>query len=332
MAAEVFGFRFKDLDLEGALVSWNDVIGIRLARHAYLKRDGAEQEPMGAEPGRFTMRLALMGPNWAANYRALVASIRKEPRGLLVHPLLGNLRVACHGISDASSEPGRAKRLLEVTLGFEEDALDTTVVAESFTAPAAAAARVNAQAAKFQKEVAPSSTSTGLGKVLATVTRTSAVADTLAVAAAKTIAGASAALLSATNAYSTAVQAVASGALDPSLPAKLTACGLATDAAVEALLDPALMSRPGARAQPAVSAAVELYAACVQLDVALAATRPPLIPYTLDGATNLFVLAARLYPGQAILRANDILALNRVPNPFSVPVGTVLQLARPTAP
>src|SRR5438128_2010798 len=116
MAVETYGFRFStnagvDLDLEGALVVWNDAIGIRLARHSYLKRDGAEQEPMGAEPGRFTMRLALMGAAWASNYRTLVAAIRQDPRGLLVHPLLGNLRVACTGISDASSEPGRAKRL-----------------------------------------------------------------------------------------------------------------------------------------------------------------------------------------------------------------------------
>ena len=81
-----------------------------------------------------------------------------------------------------------------------------------------------------------------------------------------------------------------------------------------------------------MSLAVELYAACVQLDVALAATRPPLINYTLAGSTNLFVLAARLYPGQdATLRAQDILALNRIPNPFAIPAGTVLRLARPTA-
>src|SRR5262249_23506956 len=64
MAAETYKFRFKDLDLEGFLVGWNDTIGIRLARHSYLKRDGAEQEPMGAEPGRFTMRIALMGASW----------------------------------------------------------------------------------------------------------------------------------------------------------------------------------------------------------------------------------------------------------------------------
>ena len=34
----------------------------------------------------------------------------------------------------------------------------------------------------------------------------------------------------------------------------------------------------------------------------------------------------------ATLRAQDILALNRVPNPFAIPAGTVLRLARPTSP
>lgn len=328
MAAETYAFRFKDLDLEGALVSWNDIIGIRLARHAYLKRDGAEQEPMGADAGRFTMRLALMGASWAANYRALVASIRQDPRGLLVHPLLGNLRVACTGISDASAEPGRARRLLEVSIGFEEDALDSTVVAETFTAPATAAARVNAKAAAFQ--AAPVPRSTGLAKILSIVTIATVIADAAVLVTATLIGRASAALIAATSAYSIAAQAVASGALDASLAAKLAACGIATDAAVEALLANPLAI--GAMAQPAVSAAVELYATCVQLDVALAATRPPLINYTVNGATNLFVLAARLYPGQdATLRAQDMLVLNRIPNPFAIPAGTVLRVARPTA-
>ena len=37
---------------------------------------------------------------------------------------------------------GRAKRLLEVTLGFEEDALDTAIASETYKEPASAAANV----------------------------------------------------------------------------------------------------------------------------------------------------------------------------------------------
>src|SRR6516165_5440145 len=95
-------FRFKEMDLAGNLVSWNDAIRIRLAVHVYLKRDGAEIEPMGAEPGRFSMRLCFLGANWAKQYRAFVASIRQDPKGQMVHPLLGTLRVACEGIADAA--------------------------------------------------------------------------------------------------------------------------------------------------------------------------------------------------------------------------------------
>ena len=81
-----------------------------------------------------------------------------------------------------------------------------------------------------------------------------------------------------------------------------------------------------------MSAAVEVYAACVQLDVALAAARPPIVNYTVSGPVNLFVLAARLYPDKdAQLGAQDILALNRIPAPFAIPAGTVLRLPRPTA-
>jgi len=62
MAAETFKLRFTPrdqtaLDLSAALVSHNAAWGIKVATHSYLKRDGAEQEPMGAEAARVTYRL-----------------------------------------------------------------------------------------------------------------------------------------------------------------------------------------------------------------------------------------------------------------------------------
>lgn len=302
MAVETYSFRFKELELEGALVAWNDTIGIRLARHAYLKRDGAEQEPMGAEPGRFTMRIALLGASWASNYRALVASIRQEPRGLLVHPVLGNVRVACTGISDASCEPGRAKRLLEVTLGFEEDALDTALSVEAFTAPAVAAARVKQTTKRLQS----------------TATKTPSAASAVAK------------LVTTATSFADTATAIAGGVANASLAAKLAATGSATDLAIAALV--AAPEAVGARVQPAVSAAVEVYGACVQLDDALAAMRPAIVDYPIAGSISLFVLVARLYPGEdAQRRAQDLLALNRIPNPLAIPPGTKLRLPRPTA-
>src|SRR5439155_894147 len=64
---------WKDIDLSGALLSWNDKIAIRIAMHRYLKRDGGEAEPMGAEPGAFTMRFVFMGRDWAKRYGAPAA-------------------------------------------------------------------------------------------------------------------------------------------------------------------------------------------------------------------------------------------------------------------
>src|SRR5437867_436158 len=125
-------FRFKDLDLSGNLVSWNDRIGLRLAVHQYLKRDGAEVEPMGAEPGRFTMRLCFLGAEWAKQYRALVASIRKDPKGQMVHPLLGTLRVACEGISDAAVVPATERDSINLVASFVEDAVDATTISGDF--------------------------------------------------------------------------------------------------------------------------------------------------------------------------------------------------------
>ena len=112
-------FRFKDMDLSGNLVAWNDKIGIRLAGHQYLKRDGAEQEHMGAEPGRFSMRLCFLGATWAKQYLAFVASIRKDPKGQMVHPLFGTLRVACEGIPDAAVTPGTERDSINLAVSFK---------------------------------------------------------------------------------------------------------------------------------------------------------------------------------------------------------------------
>ena len=85
-------------------------------------------------------------------------------------------------------------------------------------------------------------------------------------------------------------------------------------------------------AQPAVAAAVALYGACVQLDIALAANRPPVVEFRVAGASPLLPLVARLYPGQDVwARAQDLLALNRIPNPLWIPTGTLLRVPRPPA-
>lgn len=301
MAIVRYRFRFRDLDLDGALVSWNDAFAVRLARHSYLKRSGAEQEPMGAEAGRFTMRLSFVGPAFATQYRALVASIRQDPLGLLVHPLLGQLRVACTGISDAACEPGRARNAIDVTVGFEEDALDAAFVTDASDSPLAAAGRIASATARFKA----------------------------ASARFPRAATQAASLVSSTSTFSTAAQAAAAGAVDVSLLMKLAAVGIATDAAVEALLGDPLARRAAAFA--AVSRAVEIYGACVQLDRVVAASRPPIIEHRVDGPVNLFVLAARLYgAAQARARAQEILAINRIPDPAFIPPGFRLRIARPT--
>src|SRR5579871_925418 len=133
---DAYPLKFKDLDLSGALVSWNDKIGIRLATHRYLKRDGAENEPMGADPGEFRMRLVFVGPDWAKRYRELVTSIRQEPRGLMVHPLLGKVRVACQ-TSVGDVDPPRQRDTIQITLSFIEDAIDTALVVDDQEGPAA---------------------------------------------------------------------------------------------------------------------------------------------------------------------------------------------------
>src|SRR3990167_1752424 len=147
-------FRFKDLDLSGNLVSWNDKIGIRLAVHEFLKVDGALVERMGNAPGRFSMQVVFLGDDWASRYRAVVASIKDDSKGQMVHPLLGEMPVACEGISDARVVPGQERDTITFTLTFVEDLLsrvstkDQDVPAKS-QAITTATANLTAQSAGF---------------------------------------------------------------------------------------------------------------------------------------------------------------------------------------
>ncbi len=302
MAGDTFKLRFKDLDLSGVLVSHNAAWALRVARHSYLKRDGAELEPMGAESARVTYRLTYVGEGFAARYRQLVASVRQESRGVLVDPLAGQLRAVCTGISDASRDLRTGRNAVDVTITFEEDALDTALQVELYEGPSSAVAKITTRATIARTAAAPFST--------ATVSVASAISKAQLFAAAANLS--------------------ISGIVDLTLTAKLATTGTATDVAVAALLaDP---GATGARAYSAVSRLVELYAACAAADQAVKRNRPAVIDYRVAGPVSVFVLAARLYPGKNTQqKVTEILAANRLPDPLCIPAGTVLHLTSPSA-
>jgi prophage DNA circulation protein len=299
---DVSAFRFKDMDLSGALVSWNDRFGMRLAGHQYLKRDGAEQEPMGAEPGRFTVRLCFLGASWAKQYRALVASIRKDPRGQMVHPIFGTLQVACEGIQDAAVVPAAELDAINISASFVEDAIDATIVADAFVGPAAHQGRVSNLAASL-------------------ITAISGYAALVAQAAALTAA-----------AVSFAVDAVAASSNDqpdPSLDGQLAALGTSTQGLISAVLA-SPQSTSDATAYPVLDAIEQLYAECLALADAVAASKPTIVTYVVTGDTTLPTLAATLYGKDGRSRMDEIATLNRIPDPFRIRAGTTLRVAAAT--
>lgn len=286
------------IDLSAALVSHSSAWPIRMASHRYLKRDGAQQEPMGADAAKATYRLTFVGPTMAADLRSLLATIRQQPRGLLVDPIFGQLQVACTGISDVTRDLRSSRNAVDVTIGFEEDSLDTTVQVDLLDSPAASAARVTARL-----------------RIVSTATDFPV-----------SIAG----VVSRVNLFLSAVSSAASGIVDLTLAAKLAASGRAIDVAVaEALANPV---STGARAYSSVSRLVDLYAACIAADRAVARSRPAPQTYTVDGPVSVFALAARLYgAAQAQQKAAEIMAANRISDPLWIPAGTTLTISKPAA-
>lgn len=302
---DVSAFRFKDMDLSGSLVSWNDVLRLRLAVHQYLKRDGAEVEPMGAEPGRFTMRLCFLGADWAKRYRAFVASIRKDPRGQLVHPILGTFRVACEGVSDAAVVPASERDSINLTTTFVEDAVDTTIAAESLPGPAARQGAIADRAAKLLQLV-------GIVGAFAPL-----------VSAAATLAGAASSFAAA------AVHAASTDTPDPSLDRRLDDVATAARAAADAALANTTVASDASRYQ-VLTAIEQLRAECLALADAVAASKPALVVYVVPGTTDVATLAAMLYGKDARGRIDELLTLNRIADPHAIPAGTVLRVAAPT--
>lgn len=295
-----YDFKFKDLELHGCLVGWSDSLPQRLARHVYVKRDGAELEPTGADPGTFKFRLAFMGEHWATNYRALVQSIRDNPRGLLIHPILGEIQVGCMGIDSADSEPGQALNLLNVSITFVEDQVDGTFALAEFEGPAAKQAKVD--------------TWTG----------------TLGALASKFLFAASEfeKLIYSANVYAEAAyNAIANNEPNPALATMLGDVGTKAQA-LGRLLKQEQESRSGASRdyQPAVEAVERTHSACVELDEAIQYNHPTLEDFVVPATMPLATLAALRYGKNAKTGMDEMLTLNRIADPHAIPAGTVLRV------
>lgn len=310
------------LGLGQAVLSYDHDHGERLAQFDYLKRDGAEQEPMGANASVLTYRLVLMGEapltaggppiSAGARYQALFNAQRSQPRGLLVDPRLGRWQVAWSSIR-ASEEPQRAVDSIEITLVFREDQIDQALAIENQPTPQA---RANEAVSAYSIVVAASVA----GFTIFPVPLFKKMADT-----AQGLGDAAAALV---NAALTLVQ---NKGVDPSLRSMLEnvqRARLDYFAAVDAALT--YSQTDPVSAVEYKHAAYMTEAACVELLISIEQLKPQLFDYVTPSAMSLIALLQLVYGQDAQSHREEALRLNPFLPTVTIPAGTTVRLVAPT--
>ncbi len=73
--------------------------GRRVAVHEFPKNDTPYAEDMGKMATRFSLNAYVIGPTYFIDRELLIGACEQEGPGLLVHPSMGALMVACMGYS-----------------------------------------------------------------------------------------------------------------------------------------------------------------------------------------------------------------------------------------
>lgn len=278
--------------------SSEDEINQRLAAHEFIKVDGAYQEFMGSGADGYRFSLIFVGPNWRRDISDAIAHFRKNPKGLLVHPIHGRKRVGWKGLSPRVA-PESAINAASMSVTFAEDNLDPAAGQPSTGSAAAGVATDKAS----QLTTATAGTSVTTRATVATLT-------------------------AATIAYATAALAMTQGATpDPTLPSLLASVRNGTTATLAALASDSAALNTLATSR---TLALETLAACYALDAVTQAQQPATETITLGGTVSLARLCGDRYGADAATMRDLILAMNRIPAPAFMPAGTVLRLPRAT--
>lgn len=308
-AGKDFSYRGKGasraLELHKWIVFVSDSLKNRIAKHSYLKRDGAEKEPMGADDGIFRVRLAIVGDentDAPALYRSIAQYLRRYPQGTLTHPLLGDLQVASEGVDEGSIDIANAFNAINLSLTFSEDALNAAIAASDYVGPSEEAGTVTTKIAALQTAAAPfTSAATSIASI---ATKAAALAT------------------NALTAWSTLTP-------DPSIGVLLGQVAASASTAESEIKSDTGADNDGARFD-AISSTRETHAACIELQYAISRTSPPLVTYTVPATTTVGAIAALLYGKDGRSRIDEILTYNRIANPSAIPGGTKLLVAQPT--
>ena len=289
------------LELHRWLYAISDNLQNRIARHVYIKKDGAEKEPMGAGDGSFRFRLSVVGDDCAAQYRVIVVYLRNNPQGTLTHPLLGEIKVACEGIEEGAIDVVNASNVVNVSIKFSEDAVDTAITSNDLLSPNTAAGALTIQSARL-----------GILSTIASVAALASYAASKAVEFASACLAAHRALTGTTG-------------LDKQL-GDVRAAAKALEAAI--LTSPAFASEAD-RWDP-IDAARQTAAAALDLFESVQRSGPRIVPFTVKQTMPVTAIAVALYGKDGAAYIDQILGFNRIPNPFAVVAGTVLYVSQPT--
>ena len=303
--AQPFTFTTKGgtlLDLYGQLLGMSVRSGNRLVSHEYVKRDGGEVELTGARQRHFVYRCCLMGSTLTERWKSIDAAIRRDPKGKLVDIRLGSLNAACEGV-DAQEDPETALDLLNFTISFIEDAVDTATVLDSDIGPQQRAATIT------------DALNSGIEKVNAIVSNRIANAVYSAAVAAQadyaTWAG---------KFRDTALLVAQSGATDPSLQTLLGRVLTKRDAVLTALVATlAKTLEPDVSLTDARTQIYVAFASCQQLYAAVLSQLPPIVPFDVPAYMTRNQILVRLYGSRARTKAETFDRLNRLPTPHWVP-------------
>lgn len=299
-------FRFGDMELHGNLMQMVDSHKPRNAVHEYLKRDGAQIEYMGRGPKRFRFMVSFIGPNFRKQYLNTMAALDRNPKGLLVHPLLGSIPAAYDGTEGATVDISRAIDSIDLPIAFIEDRVDTNLEREAEDARS-----VNA------KEAAVTGKS-------ATLTAAIAIYGSVVEAAVEILTE------TAEEYAEVAAASVNDTTPDTSLSTRLGDVAAYANSAIRAILDDDTdEDATDASKFEAIDAVEQLFAACLEMDEAIGTQRPPMTEYTVAVTIGIGALAARIYGRDATAKIDEILSLNRIQTPHAIPGGTKLRLYLP---
>ena len=340
-------FNFQAQDLSGYVTAWSGKANREFAQHRFPKRAGARIEDMERAPRWIEARMIWTGKDCASKYEEFKQAVDQDPYGLLIHPLGERYNAFCQGPNEAVDFV-RSIDEIQVTVAWIETELDQAVAADT---PDVATAVQNASGALVKAETTTATQTSKWAKALTSAKRALAKIDgaiaqaeagLLTVDQAALALGQISGILSSTLGLIDQVQVrwdVLKNAANNFINASSdlfsgsdvapggststdTLMGQVTAAAQAAQDTLIAVSPTPAGAADACGDIDELVAACLVVVDALKKARPPVVLWTNPTLSDVLSIAVRKYPkNNPQARAQDIMALNRIPNPAAVPAG-----------